>query len=148
MSLLPAARTAPGGVSRRCCVSRPQNPGQGSQVLTARQHVLLPGSQARLGAAHGTSWRAAAQAGARLYDAVVMAVPLELSSIRLLGLPLPELPKRSYQRVVTTVVASSGLRPSYFGVQRLPGEDRTAPPQVHLSPSCSCQVFIGSPTTL
>lgn len=61
------------------------------------------------------------QAAAEVYDAVILAVPLELSGIQLLGVGQLDLPARSYQRVVTTVVSSSGLRPSYFGVQRLPG---------------------------
>ena len=77
---------------------------------------------------------AAAQAQAQLYDAVILAVPLELSGLRLLGVPGLVLPKRSYQRVVTTIVASAGLRPSYFGVQRMPGAARYPGVQHMLGP--------------
>ena len=58
----------------------------------------------------------------QLYDAVVLAAPLEQSRLKLQGIPAPILPARKYKRVVTTIVASPALRPAYFGVQKLPGE--------------------------
>ena len=53
------------------------------------------------------------------YDAVLVAVPLELANITIGGFQLPDLPMRAYQTTVTTLVQGR-LRPEYFGVQALP----------------------------
>ena len=53
------------------------------------------------------------------YTAVLVAVPLELTSIAFSGFEMPEMPRRAYQTTWTTLVVGL-LRPSYFGVQRLP----------------------------
>jgi hypothetical protein len=73
---------------------------------------------------------------ARLYDAVLVAVPLELANITISGVKHKVLPLRSYQRTVTTLV-SGRLSPSYFGVEELPKGARQPPvsqinPAMHL----------------
>ena len=53
------------------------------------------------------------------YDAVLVAVPLELTNITISGADHTGLPRRVYQRTVATLVRGR-LRPSYFGVQQVP----------------------------
>lgn len=60
------------------------------------------------------------------YDAVVIATPLEHSSIEFRGLRLAHRPKRHYQRVVTTYVVGR-LRAAYFGVATLPSGHALSP---------------------
>lgn len=55
-----------------------------------------------------------------LYDAVVIAAPLELAGLQLRGFNVPDIPQRRFKRTVTTIVAGR-LRPAYFGVRKLPG---------------------------
>lgn len=53
------------------------------------------------------------------YTAVLVAVPLELTSIAFSGFDMPAMPRRAYQTTWTTLVVGV-LRPGYFGVQSLP----------------------------
>lgn len=53
------------------------------------------------------------------YTAVLVAVPLELTSISFSGFELPHMLKRAYQTTWTTYVTGT-LRPGYFGVHTLP----------------------------
>ena len=60
-----------------------------------------------------------AQEVAGPFDAVIIAAPLEQSSLEFKGLHVGRLPERAYQPVVTTYVTGL-LRPSYFNLQQLP----------------------------
>ena len=53
------------------------------------------------------------------YDAVLVAVPLELTNITISGAERTGLPRRVYQRTVATLVRGR-LRPAYFGVEEVP----------------------------
>ena len=53
------------------------------------------------------------------YDAVLLAVPPELTDITISGAEHADLPRRAYQRTVATLVRGC-LRPSYFGVKQVP----------------------------
>ena len=54
-----------------------------------------------------------------VYDAVVVATPLERANLLLTGFDMPKVPPREFKRTITTIVAGI-LRPSYFGVQSMP----------------------------
>lgn len=88
------------------------------------QHQVDDGQEAHTCAACSLSrltWSVLWQDQPQPYDAIILAAPLEQSSLAFHGMPAPVIPPRTYKRVVTTVVASPALRPSYFGVQKLPG---------------------------
>jgi hypothetical protein len=53
------------------------------------------------------------------YDAVVVATPLELTTLIFSGFRVPDMPQRNFQTTVATLVKGK-LRPAYFGVQRMP----------------------------
>lgn len=50
-----------------------------------------------------------------VYDAVIIATPLENSRIEFEGINLPRIPRREYQQVVVTIVKGS-VRPTFFGL--------------------------------
>ncbi|KAK9809372.1 hypothetical protein WJX73_009603 [Symbiochloris irregularis] len=66
-----------------------------------------------------TSDTAATRQEDMIYDAVMVATPLEQANIQFEGFDPPPLPPRKYQRTVTTLV-SGRLQPTYFGVAALP----------------------------
>jgi hypothetical protein len=54
------------------------------------------------------------------FDAVVIATPLEAAKLGFVGMDLPHIPHRKYQRTVSTVIRGK-LDPAYFGVTAMPG---------------------------
>lgn len=81
------------------------------------------------------------------YDAVLVAVPLELANLTITCVEHRALPVRQYQRTVTTLVKGR-LRPSYFGVQEVPKGTSLALRAVwFICTYCNlCRLFLAAPT--
>lgn len=78
----------------------------------------LPGGGYRLVLRPGAAEAAQAAVDGAVFDAVVVAAPLEFAGLRFEGVELPRIPARKFQQTITTLVRGS-VRPSYFGLDEM-----------------------------
>lgn len=96
--------------------------GDQQRRLVGQQHEEQQGLEARCrcrcaGAGAAASRTPAANPHPPLgpFDAVILATPLEGSSLTFLGFDPPRMPSRQYQTTITTLVRGA-VRPEYFGI--------------------------------
>lgn len=83
--------------------------GDGTYHLTIETDEIIDSGGRRDGRSSNRVFKAEGP-----YDAVIIAAPLDLSSLSVSGIDLPVIPRRSYHRTITTVIRGV-LRPTFFG---------------------------------